>query len=298
MRLWGKDAFAPPQLAPPQLAQTLLTNMDFSSSDSDQQHGVSSHNSAEGNSTARKISFDLSSELGRISASPSTRLGSAAEIEAFIPQPAASQPESVVSGSTVSEGVVLPPLKNEAFLSQRHEVNPALALNLLEDIQAVVTLWQEQLRQVVQTIRLLYAQGPMVDGWLESSAIDGRAEGTALAENASDSMDSAVLRHGDADALMQYVEALEQVDGETSSKTGASDHSSTQYSLCCLDDDGQVRSQPCPSAQMAMVSTAIARYRKFKQLMSQKQILEAKLQSAVDELTGIRTRFQQTASTD
>lgn len=286
--------------------------MDFSPSDPAQQHGVSSHNPAKGSSTARKISFDLSSELGRISTSPSSGLGSAAEIEAFIPPPATSQSESVVSGGTVSGsvisgsmmsgGVVLPPLKNEAFLSQRHEVNPALALNLLEDIQAVVTLWQEQLRQVVQTIRLLYAQGPMVDGWLESSAVDsainGRAEGAALADNASSSMGSTVLRHGDADALMQYVEALEQVDGETPSKAGVSDQSSTQYSLCCLDDDGQVRSQPCPAAQMAMVSTAIARYRKFKQLMNQKQTLEAKLQSAVDELTGIRTTFQQTASTD
>lgn len=285
--------------------------MDFSSSDSAQQHGVSFNNPAKGNpakgsSTARKISFDLSSELGRLSASPSSVLGSAAEIEAFIPQSAVSQSESAVSGGTVSGGmmsggVVLPPLKNEAFLSQRHEVNPALALNLLEDIQAVVTLWQEQLRQVVQTIRLLYAQGPMVDGWLESSvggsAVDG-TEGIALADDTSGSIGSTVLRHGDADALMQYVEALEQVDGETPSEAGASDKSSTQYSLCCLDEDGQLRSQPCPAAQMAMVSTAIARYRKFKQLMSQKQTLEAKLQNAVDELTGVRTTFQQTASID
>lgn len=273
--------------------------MDFSSSDPAQQHGVSSHNPAKGSSTAaRKISFDLSSELGRLSATPSSILGSAAEIEAFIPQSAVSQSESGVSGGMMSGGVVLPPLKNEAFLSQRHEVNPALALNLLEDIQAVVTLWQEQLRQVVQTIRLLYAQGPMVDGWLESSVGGSAVEGRVEADNASGSMGSTVLRHGDADALMQYVEALEQVDGDTPAKAITSDQSSTQYSLCCLDDDGQLRSQPCPAAQMALVSTAIARYRKFKQLMGQKQTLEAKLQNAVDELTGVRTAFQQTASID
>ncbi len=276
--------------------------MDFSSSDIDQQHSVSSHTPAKGNSTARKISFDLSSELGQLSASPNSAIGAAAETEASIPQPATSQAESMVSKNMMSGGVVLPPLKNEAFLSQRHEVNPALALNLLADIQAVVTLWQDQLRQVVQTIRLLYAQGPMVDGWLESSvagsATGGRAAGAVPADDASGLIGSTVLRHGDADALMQYVEAIEQVDGETPAKATASDQSSTQYSLCCLDDDGQVRSQPCPAAQMAMVSTAIARYRKFKQLMNQKQTLEAKLQSAVDELTGVRTTFQQTASVD
>ena len=190
---------------------------------------------------------------------------------------------------------MLPPLKNEAFLSQRHEVNPAIALNLLEDIRTVVTTWQEQLRQVVQTIRTLYAQGPMVDGWLESSLESGKsADGAA---------DSTILRHGDADTLMQYVEALEQTgppEADSSaagspaqSSSPAQSGSPAQYSLCCLDDEGQVQSQPCPAAQLAMVSTAIARYQKFKQLMAQKQALEAKLKNAVDQLTGVRAELHQ-----
>jgi hypothetical protein len=178
--------------------------------------------------------------------------------------------------------VLLPPLRSDAsetFVSQRHEVNPALALNLLNDIQIAVTTWQAQLRQTVQAMHLLYAQGPMVNGWLESS----------LAETGSAGAESAILRHGDADALMQYVEALETVGVHNGSvHDGHSANAAAQYRLCSLDDRGNVRSRPCAPEQMATVSTAIARYQQFKQLIDQKQCLEAKLQRAVDELTGVR----------
>lgn len=199
--------------------------------------------------------------------------------------------ESAVNMSAVSidamlqrgdGSVALPPLRSEAFISQRHEVNPALALNLLKDIQLVVTTWQEQLRLVVQAMHVLYAQGPMVDGWLESSLTE---MGTAN--------ESAIFRHGDADALMQYVEALELVgQAHACDQARADDYadssSAAGYRLCSLDESGNVRSQPCSLEQMATVSTAIARYQKFKQLIDQKQCLEAKLQRAVDELTTVR----------
>jgi hypothetical protein len=210
---------------------------------------------------------------------------------------------STASGSTVGIDsmlqlefgtVLLPPLRSEAFVSQRHEVNPALALNLLNDIQIAVTTWQAQLRQIVQAMHLLYAQGPMVDGWLESSLTESK-----LAESKAAGASSAIFRHGDADVLMQYVEALETVSPDTVSPDtvspdtvsgdGRSASGAAQYRLCSLDEMGNVRSQPCAPEQMATVSTAIARYQKFKQLIDQKQRLEAKLQQAVDELTSVRT---------
>lgn len=197
------------------------------------------------------------------------------------------------------EAILLPPIQSEAFVSQRHEVNPALALNVLKDIHAKVSTWQQQLRQIVQAMRALYEQGPMVDGWLQSSA---QVPAAHLAPKA-ESSDHAVLRHGDADALMQYVDALERThtavteadslsaNRSPSNSLSTNPGSAHHYHLCSLTAEGIVRSQPCPPAQMAMVSTAIARYQKFKQLASQKQTIETKLQQAVDSLTAVRAHL-------
>lgn len=187
--------------------------------------------------------------------------------------------------------VALPPIRSTQFVSQRHEVNPAIALNLLKDIQAAVCVWQEQLRQIVAALHTLHAQGPMVDGWIESSAPVTRV----------DSADSTILRHGDAATLLQYVEALDCTSSHPSesvsqnSKASNSPGNSKQtqglptYRLCHLNASGQVISQPCPAEQMGMVSMAIARYQKFRQLMNKKQAIEAKLQRTVNDLTGTRS---------
>lgn len=192
------------------------------------------------------------------------------------------------------EAVGLPPVEQpmsaafDANSSRRHEVNPALALNLLTDIQVLVSAWQQQLRQVVRAIHQIEAQGPMVDGWLES----------ITEESTPQTVSAAVLRHGDADALMQYVESLEQSsasdlpamidDAKEITTSGV-----TQYRLCRLGKDGTVRSHPCPPEQMAVVSLAIARYQKFRQLSQQRQALETKLQGVVNQLTGVRTELQE-----
>ncbi|PZO55624.1 MAG: hypothetical protein DCF15_10135 [Phormidesmis priestleyi] len=213
---------------------------------------------------------------------------------------------------TLRGAVLLPFLASEDFISQRHEVKPALALNLLKDIQALVIVWQEQLRQIVRAMHKLHAQGPMVDGWLESSLEVASLETTAAA--------TTLLRHGEAEALMQYVEALENPETpcldfskrleehektlkenladdleavpfsaeNSSAEEFLSDAPAHQYALCSLNKDGTVLKQLCPSEQMAIVSAAIARHQKFKQLIQQKQAVEAKLQQAVDQLTEIR----------
>lgn len=213
-------------------------------------------------------------------------------------------------------GAVLPPFENQAFMSQRHEVNPALALNLLGDIQQQVVAWQEQLRQLARAIHAITAQGPMVNGWLESSLTPQNGFGE-FSQDGANSAEASLLRHGDADALMQYVDALESrhdQDNQGTQGSAAGRHleaerietgrnvasgdartndTIAQYRLCSLSEDGLVRSQPCPPEQMASVSTAIARYQKFKQLVAKKDVLESKLQQTVDELTGLRSRFQQ-----
>ncbi len=210
--------------------------------------------------------------------------------------PASTQAEWGQSGSG-SKDIVLPPLQCEAFISQRHEVNPALALNLLQEIQASVGLWQQQQRQIVQAMHRLYDQGPMVDGWLQSSLLMSTPQASPVDASAT------VLRHGDPEALMKYVEALEnsaldslEIDTQTISAAQQNSDSfgntAAQYQLCSLKEDGSISSQLCPPEQMALVSTAIARYQKFKQLVGQKQAIEAKLQQAVDLLSGVRHQLQ------
>lgn len=191
------------------------------------------------------------------------------------------------------ERIVLPPLKPEVFVSQRHEVNPAIALSLLKDIQTTIGLWQEAQRQIIQALQILYAQGPMVNGWLQSSQPE-----SADQPKPENSAGATIFRHGDTDALMQYVEALENGyrEGSIPESCAASSHllgePLTHYRLCSLKEDGSVQSQVCPPDQMALVSIAIARYQKFKQLSSQKQLIENNLQQVVNSLTALRSDLQ------
>ena len=190
--------------------------------------------------------------------------------------------------------VVLPAMAVVAPQSNRHEVNPALALKLLRDIERSVLQWQVELRRVVSEIEALHAEGPMVDGWLASSI-----EPTPSVAQTGQCVETTLLRHGDADALMQYVEALESKELGHQPAAGVgldkSDRPSTgtQYQLCWLNDEGKVCSQACPPEQMAVVSTAIARYQKCKQFLAQQRVLESRLQSTVDELTVVRNTSQQ-----
>lgn len=181
--------------------------------------------------------------------------------------------------------VDLPPVGAESAYSQRHEVNPAIALNLISEIQTTVMLWRDQLRGIVRSLQALQAQGPMVDGWLESSA---DTVGSSQA-------DATILRHGDPDALMQYIDSLEVAPAPDviNSSAQISMAAATQYRLCCLDEDGRLRSQPCPPEQMGLVSIAIARYQNYKQLLDKKQVIDAKLKAAADRLSGVRTMLQQ-----
>ena len=203
----------------------------------------------------------------------------------------------------------------------RYEVNPVLALNALADIYKQVQKYQIQLRQLVQKIQQIYAEGPVVSGWLASEA---SLNATVKYSHASEApqtgpkaqtplkgMDVALFRHGDADDLMNYLSALESamleggalVDSvaadvgqsaiaqsdNNQSGNNQSGNSSSQYYLCRLTSSGQIQTEQCPQEQVPMLSMAIARYRRLNQLTKQKQAIETKLQAIMDLLGDVQT---------
>ncbi|MDJ0703670.1 MAG: hypothetical protein QNJ46_10360 [Leptolyngbyaceae cyanobacterium MO_188.B28] len=180
----------------------------------------------------------------------------------------------------------LPKLKRPSLSSHRHEANPALAMNLLQDIQQMVEQWQSELRQIVLAIQNLYMEGPLVDGWLESHTPDSSRGGASQIDQG---MDTAVLRHGDPEQLMTYVKDICQsppLDSPVSEAHRTPTHPpEPQYRFCSLDKEGRLNCQPCPPDQLVVLSMAIARYRKLRQFLNQKQYLEARLKHAVDTLT-------------
>lgn len=189
-------------------------------------------------------------------------------------------------------------------VSYRHEVNPALATNLLNELQTAIAEQQKQLRKVVKQIQALYAEGPVVKGWLESSADEPNAPQAASAASSDPSVDPSILfRHGEVEDLLAYVQAIDgQPDHQaaipfaaTPSPAGAAlvpDQAlvdGPSYRLCQLDANGQLRSQRCPPAQVPIVSMAIVRHQKLTKLVTQKQTVEAKLKQVVDTLTELKT---------
>ncbi|MHC5728459.1 MAG: hypothetical protein ACYTXY_30970 [Nostoc sp.] len=171
----------------------------------------------------------------------------------------------------------LPKLKTPSFSSHRHGANPALAMNLLQEIQETVAGWQTELQNILKQIQDIYLEGPIVNGWLESNPQESEAGGTAT------------LRHAEVDRLMNYVEEICATGGKVSYESSVSG-----YRLCGVDDTGKVWSRPCPSDQVPNVSMAIARYQKLRQLLGRKQSLETRLSQLAQTLVVLHGHIQQT----
>jgi len=171
----------------------------------------------------------------------------------------------------------LPKLKTPSFSSHRHGANPALAMNLLQEIQETVAGWQTELQNILKQIQDIYLEGPIVNGWLESNSQESEAGGTAT------------LRHAEVDRLMNYVEEICATGGKVSYESSVSG-----YRLCGVDDAGKVWSRPCPSDQVPNVSMAIARYQKLRQLLGRKQSLETRLSQLAQTLVVLHGHIQQT----
>jgi hypothetical protein len=198
--------------------------------------------------------------------------------------------ETVQPFQAQDSSLSLPKSKAVSVSSYRHAVNPNLAMSLLKDIETTIIDWQLQLEQTILQIQAVYADGPIVEGWLESQANETRP---------SSSAGVATLRHGEVDRLMDYVEAICNPNQGSHNQlpvpvTQESEDfaSRTDYRLCGLDADGQLWSRPCPTPQVPYVSLAIARYQKLRILLSQKQTLENRLNQLIQSLTVLSGQIQ------
>lgn len=168
-----------------------------------------------------------------------------------------------------SKTPTLPKLKSASFSEHRHSANPALAMNLLKEIEEIVSGWQNQLHTIVRQIQDIYMDGPIVEGWLESHARQPEA-------------DHPGVRRAEVDRLMDYVtQPWHQSDTDTNVTC---ESPRAGYRLCGLDADGQFWVRICPADQVPSVSLAIARYQKLRQLLSRKNDLETRLSQLAETL--------------
>ncbi|MBW4576656.1 MAG: hypothetical protein KME08_15380 [Aphanothece sp. CMT-3BRIN-NPC111] len=170
---------------------------------------------------------------------------------------------------------MLPKFKAPSFSNHRHAANPALAMNLLQEIEAIVAGWQQELQQLLRQIQDLYLEGPIVDGWLESHSREPE-------------VGAAAVRHAKADRLMNYVEeTYNQSDAKVTCESPRAG-----YRLCGLNADGQLWSRSCPPEQVPSVSMAIARYQKLRQLLNRKEYLETRLSQLAETLVVLHSHLQ------
>ncbi|MDJ1179994.1 hypothetical protein PJF56_14085 [Roseofilum sp. BLCC_M91] len=66
-----------------------------------------------------------------------------------------------------------PKTKPTRLSRHQNQYYPDLAIDLLHDIEAIARQWQDQLNQIHHQITALYHQGPIIEGWLESTPNPG-----------------------------------------------------------------------------------------------------------------------------
>jgi hypothetical protein len=161
--------------------------------------------------------------------------------------------------SPVAPKVDLPPpsaLKNERlqlpqlFPVSSDESSPVVATPAERSPAAKISI-----EQVLQQIQALYHEGPIVDGWIDSSP-------TLLEPD--DKVEEIVFERPDL----------------STAAFSAPASSLTSYRVCGIDASGEQWSYPCPVDQLLELSVAIARYHKLQELLAQKQQLESQLKSS------------------
>lgn len=208
---------------------------------------------------------------GPDAAAPPTRDAATTSLEVWLQATFPTDPAHPV------QRPALPYVNAPGFTSHRQAANPSLALNLLQEMQQMVTHWQRELAQVQHQIQDLYLEGPIVDGWLESYTAD---EGTAPA-----------FRHADVNCLMDYVE--KQWGPAAAAIAPEPGTNSTGYRLCGLNEDGQLWFRHCPPEQVAAVGLAIARYQRLQNLTQRRQQLEDRLSHLAETLIELHQHCQQ-----
>ncbi|EFA71265.1 hypothetical protein CEP10_07315 [Cylindrospermopsis raciborskii S07] len=162
----------------------------------------------------------------------------------------------------------LPKFKTPSFSNHRHSANPGFTIGLLQEIQQTVVAWQVELEIILQQIQYIYLEGQVINGWLESNTQP--MEGTAT------------LRHGEIEAILDYVQKISQ------SEVTVNQSSRTDYRLCGVDANGQLWSRPCSVEEVPSLSIAIARYQKLRQLLGRKHYLESRLTKLSETLVDLQ----------
>jgi hypothetical protein len=190
------------------------------------------------------------------------------------------------------QSLSLPKFKLPNFSRHRHSFNSMLPMGLVQEISTLIEAWQTELRQVLVDIQDLYAEGPIVNGWLDKD----EATSPNGAANGAPTVDAATLRHAEGEELLQYVEQICQSHQSTQSASDASanspanaDTATSGYRLCSLDADGRLLSRPCPPEQLPVISMAIARYRKLRGLLNRKEQLEIRLRQSAEALVEVHS---------
>ena len=175
-----------------------------------------------------------------------------------------------------SQNLHLPKPKTVSLSPHRNAANPALSRVILQDLIAIVETWQTELTTIVTQIQNLYLDGPIIDGWLESTGSTTPVETVAF-------------RHAD---ISQLVDFVEQLQAGTVTPDRISTQGGSAYRLCGLNADGQLWHYPCPADQIPAVSVAIARHHQLRQLRTRQSDLEDRLAQFSENLVMLHSKLK------
>ncbi len=145
-------------------------------------------------------------------------------------------------------GVLVAKLKG-----QYHQPNAGLVLHMLQELQYLLSSWQNEILELEQNIALVRESGPIVAGWLEAEA-------------------------NDTDFSLESAEKISEVLQQQS----------LDYQLCSLDERGEVAARDCPEPEMFGISKALARHQQLRQLIDRKSNLEANIKHTLATLVHLR----------
>jgi len=91
----------------------------------------------------------------------------------------------------------LPKIKPIPLTNHHNTPNPALARNILKEIDSKIAIWEQKSHQIQQEIQELYLEGPIVDGWLESQV---------------QSFDTNTPVHSTSEQVIVYVDLMKVAD--------------------------------------------------------------------------------------
>lgn len=91
--------------------------------------------------------------------------------EAHVSLSSYSADYSIVAEGAIAEPLAMPFATPSAYSGM--PVNAALAASLLQEMQSTVGGWQAVLQTLTQQVQAIYAEGAMVDGWMEIEENNG-----------------------------------------------------------------------------------------------------------------------------